>query len=73
MDGPQTLVVSQETLRALCPEAEAEPNPLPPEDHKLAEMLAQLNHRSRRVYWRERRRGRTEDEALGAAWGALPL
>lgn len=69
MDGPQHTVVSKETLRALYPDhpEAAEPQPLPPEDRKVAEVLAQFNRRGRLAFWSARRHGKPEQEALAAA------
>jgi len=37
---------------------------------KVAETLAKMNRKARRVYFSERRRGASEDEALAAAEGS---
>lgn len=62
------LEAMEETLREHFKPTEAMPaDALAIDDQEVAGALARLNHRARRVYFSERRRGRDEHASLVAA------
>jgi hypothetical protein len=78
MDDSGRMYASPAALREMCgkeadvePESEMPPGTLLIADPKVAAMLAGMPRRARRAFMSERRRGVSEDDALGAAEAVL--